>query len=378
MTPIACRTSSSLLITDRGLHYDRKMFRRKTEVAFLVGTIVLASCGTAAVEEEQRVSDSLMVAEPSIGAGLQFGFCHAGYSQSEEEYDLLDDLGAEWIRIDLSWKRIESVPGVWDFSYYDPIIEAAVDHDIKVLAVLGFDTPWTREALGDDKRRIHPEHYPAFLEYTRQVARRYGAQVGAFEVWNEPNLPRFWGGTDEEFFRLTREVLAVLDEESPGTPVGAGSIHISPVFHGKRFLRNFLDAGCMVNADALTLHPYSRNIGKAARWLANAGEEMRVRGIDAEIWVTEVGFPTESMFPYRVSLEDQPGAVAESLRSLTSAGANLITWYKLFSDKEWEKEAGPFDGASFGLVWKDDDGAFEMKPGAEAFRDTVMKLRGIE
>jgi xylan 1,4-beta-xylosidase len=44
-----------------------------------------------------------------------------------------------------------------------------------------------------------------------------------FEVWNEPNLPFFWSGTQQEYFRLYRYAALAIKSVDAGIPVGGPS-----------------------------------------------------------------------------------------------------------------------------------------------------------
>ena len=78
------------------------------------------------------------------------------------------------------------------------------------------------------------------FQWLRHCIDRYGrAEVAGwyFETWNEANLPRYyWGGTQEEFFRLhdaaVRAVRRALPEARVGGPDGAGA--------GDSFLTDFM------------------------------------------------------------------------------------------------------------------------------------------
>ena len=143
------------------------------------------------------------------------GLCHAGQTKTDREYQLLDDLGCEWLRVDYHWNTIERTQGEFDFQSTDQFTQAALQHNKKILAVLCYDADWMHNS---DKKQpyVSPEYYDAFIRYITKTVTHYKDQVSAFEIWNEPNLHfRFWGGTDEEFFELfIRAVKAVKNIDS--------------------------------------------------------------------------------------------------------------------------------------------------------------------
>ena len=61
------------------------------------------------------------------------------------------------------------------------------------------------------------------FQFTRHVTERYGQDEVAnwhFEVWNEPNLTGFWGGTQEQYFELYRRAAKAVKRVSPHYMVG--------------------------------------------------------------------------------------------------------------------------------------------------------------
>jgi len=324
-------------------------------IIFVTAILVLIlSC--ASVPER----DKYPIPEKMNFTGLQFGLCHGGYSLSDEEYALLDDLGVRWLRIDFRWDKMEKVQGEWDFSFYDNFLAKADAEGRKVLAILDYDTPWLH-AGKDKSRRISPEEMPLFLEYVKIVADRYGTRVGAFEIWNEPNTKRFWTGSDADFFDLTNRTLDLLKSVSPQTPVAVGSLFYNPFVGARGYLKRMIASGVLEKADAISVHPYVLNRSVLESRILDVRDIVASAGYSTPVWITEAGFPTGGSYPNRVRLENQGRTVAEALTGLSAAGVELITWYELFDNKIPEEvEKGMSSEAFFGLVWPD----YSWKPGA--------------
>jgi xylan 1,4-beta-xylosidase len=75
-----------------------------------------------------------------------------------------------------------------------------------------------------------PRDYAAWAELihtlTAHLVARYGvAEVRSWflEVWNEPNLPFFWSGTQDEYFELYRHAAQAVKSVDPDIPVGGPS-----------------------------------------------------------------------------------------------------------------------------------------------------------
>jgi polysaccharide biosynthesis protein PslG len=338
---------------------------------FIIVILVLTiSCATVPDRSEYRIPDP----ESKNFSGLQFGLCHAGYSLSDEEYALLDDLGVQWIRIDFRWDKMEKVQGEWDFSFYDNFLEKADAEGRKVLAILDYDTSWLH--VGKDKsRRISPDEMPLFLEYVKVVADRYGDRVGAFEIWNEPNTKRFWTGSDADFFDLTNQTLDLLKSENPQTPVAVGSIFYNPVVGARGYLKRMIASGVLEKADAISVHPYVLNPSVLESRIIDVRDLVASAGYSTPIWITEAGFPTGGSYPNKVREHNQGRTVAEALTGLSAAGVELITWYELFDRQNPEEvEKGMSSEAFFGLVWPD----YRWKPGAYPYSVIANQLAGAD
>lgn len=69
--------------------------------------------------------------------------------------------------------------------------------------------------------------WSAFIaEFARHLIGRYGAaevRQWCFEVWNEPNLPFFWSGTQADYFELYRATVTALKGVDPALKVGGPS-----------------------------------------------------------------------------------------------------------------------------------------------------------
>lgn len=306
--------------------------------------------------------------------GLEFGLCHAGYSGSDEEYSLLDELGSQWMRIDFSWSKLEKEPGVWDFEVLDRYVERASENNKKILAILDYDTPWLHEGK-DKSRKIDREELPFFLNYVETVVDRYGNRLGAVEIWNEPNTSRFWTGSDKSFFHLTLETLELLDTIAPELPVAVGSVFYHPLVGAEKYVEKIVSSGILDKADALSIHPYSFSNRVIERRVTDVRRILYENGYDTPVWITEMGYPTGGGYPHRVSLEEQAEVVAKSITMLAASGVELIIWYELFDSRLPEDvEPGMSSEAFFGIAWRD----YRKKPGAVPYSILAKTLAGAE
>ncbi len=354
--------------------------------SFLAGLILLqglvslgaagpgaASPGAASPGAESPGTASPGAASP--GAARHFGFC--AYPRTETEGEILESLGAEYIRMEVKWSTVEPQEGHWDFSNYNPVVECASTSGRKIIFLLVYDHPRIRPQ-NSKTPHITQSGIPEFLTYIERVHQQYGHVAAGYEIWNEPNLKRFWSGSRQEFFALAKAASAHLKKIAPGVPVGVGSIQLSPWVSGHSWVKQLIAAGCMEHADALTVHSYGKWIPSLATEIARTRRMLDKAGCqDRQIWITETGFPTRSLFPYRVSEEELPCAIAESLIRLSHAGGNVVTWYMLLTNQKAESGFQGFSGSSFGLIYKEPGGVYIPKKGTDTWGRIARALGGL-
>jgi hypothetical protein len=300
-----------------------------------------------------------------------FGIAHAGYSRTGAELDLLSWLGVGFSRIDFSWDIIQPRPGAFDFSRYDGILTALASRGIGTLPILDYDVGWIHPD-GRARRRVPPDRMDDWLAYVRGTVGHFRGKVIGWEIWNEPNWS-FWSGSVDEFADLTRLTIKAIREVDPGTRILVGSFFRDPV----GFARAMSRRGAFEGADVISFHPYDLSPEGSARLAANFMKELRSMGFGGEFWITEIGFPTEGLYPNRVRERDFPATLAKSVILLAVSGSSRIAWYSLSDrymasgegrDKSIIKNAEDY----FGISYPD----YSPKIGAWAYAAMTRIVRG--
>ena len=299
------------------------------------------------------------------------GICHAG-KKGDWEHTLLSSVGAAWTRQDVDWETVEPRPGEFDFSDFDSRLAAAEAAGLKMLAILDYDTPWIHESP-DGKVLISEDQLPHWLNFVEQVVTRYGSRVAAYEIWNEPNFPVFWTGTDEEFFTLTRETVRLIKRLRPDMPVAAGSIMYHPVMGGPSFLDRLLESGAADLADVISIHTYGLSPTILGERAGDALKKIRAAGFEGSLWVTETGVPTGGFYPHAVAPGKQGSFMVKTLITSWAAGADKVFIYTMFdSHPLGEAPGGTSSEGFFGLYGKNGT----AKTGALALERLAPVLSG--
>lgn len=185
------------------------------------------------------------------------------------------EIGFEYIRFHgifhddmMIYHEKEDGTPYYNWQYFDSLMDFLLEVNVRPILELGF-TP-AAMATGSQtcfwwKGNVTPpKDYKKWADLVTETVRhcinRYGmAEVlhWYFEVWNEPNLTYFWGGTQEEYFRLYECTAGAIKSIDPLLKVGGPS---SCGFIDKKapWLEEFLQF-CSENSlpvDFITAHPY--------------------------------------------------------------------------------------------------------------------------
>jgi hypothetical protein len=202
----------------------------------------------------------------------------------------------------------------------------------------------------------------AWKGFVRNVADRYPLARG-IEVWNEPNLRKYWGGCAPNASRygalLTRAHDAVkVDSSHPGIPVVLGSMSPTPLppdsNSWKAYLGDVFDALADPASEfnVLGLHPYRTNddvlagrgfpgaaeyaVGQAHTFLSNHSAGGK------PVWVTEVGVSTglNQNNPKYVGSPQEQATVLRSIyqRLRNEAEVPVVTLYRFADPNSTETE----------------------------------------
>ncbi|MDR2484842.1 MAG: hypothetical protein LBD55_05560 [Treponema sp.] len=298
------------------------------------------------------------------------GMVHAGsrFDRVQDEYDLLDELGVVWILKDFSWSGIQPGKDAWNLDAYKTYADNGKARGKKILALLDYDVGWIHDGTYDDDPHtdgksheyISKKEIPLFCEYVKKTARHYKDRVDAWCIWNEPNLqPRFWTGTKEEFFALTKAAAAAIREVNPGAVVVGGAFN---TLANEAWIRGIFESGAMDQIDAIAYHPYTPGYLGAEAVYNNFKALVAEYGFEDKIWITEVGYPTQGSYGTEVPEDHIPDMMIKTVIPLLAGNAKHIFWYHLFDPPSNRQD--PEDSEDwFGLV-KDD---FEKKKGADAY-----------
>lgn len=111
-----------------------------------------------------------------------------------------------------AWQDIEPERGEWHFENGDRILDQIEARNLQLVVRLSDAPDWVHPNLPPNNETDTYVDAPAenlddWAEFCRTVATRYAGRISAYQIWNEPNLSREWGGNEPnagEFVELLR------------------------------------------------------------------------------------------------------------------------------------------------------------------------------
>ncbi|MCX7048820.1 MAG: beta-galactosidase [Candidatus Sumerlaeota bacterium] len=181
----------------------------------------------------------------------------------ERTYPHLAQLGVKWARCQTGWARTETVKGQYDFAWLDSVVDSLLKMGIQPWFNLGYGNRlYTPKAPDESAVGWIPifddDAKQAWLKYVRAISEHYKDRVKYWELWNEPNITKFWQPSKPsardyvEFVKLTAPEIK---KQIPDAVIIGGAMAGMPT----DFLKQCLDGGICDYVNKISYHPYRPN-----------------------------------------------------------------------------------------------------------------------
>jgi len=185
------------------------------------------------------------------GAGVTVSGTHYGLGDERESHEdlwpLHWDLGLKWVRVGyhddpINWHWVEREKGKY---YIDPLADRAIteciENGVNVVMSLGFGNwLYTKEGSRPWADFYWEQYYDlppppidkvsrkAFLKFVKFLVSHFADRVKCWELWNEWNIPPYWGGRHmesdvEEYIKLAKALIPVVKDACPDAKLVLGS-----------------------------------------------------------------------------------------------------------------------------------------------------------
>jgi hypothetical protein len=300
---------------------------------------------------------------PATVLGLRVNLSNNGGRERCAAAQLARALGATMVREDLSWARVEPVPGVWRWGHYDAVFRSAAQHGLSVLPLLD-DVP--RWATGGNNESL-PRDLSTFAPFAAAAAARYGPggqywlanpQYAGFapnvmEVLNEPYGNK--ANDPARYATLLRDAATAVRSSNPSVGL------LAAVAPGD-WLNGLYAADPQIFATAATagaaVHPYSTLPPNAPpspeseRRVETVHNVMAAHGDGGRgVWITEIGWSTCPASSNCVTENAQASDLAGTLRLAATRWQPWLRGLFIYQGREYGRKRNPGDKeAWFGLT----------------------------
>jgi hypothetical protein len=233
-------------------------------------------------------------------------------------------LHAKVVRTEVPWSTLEPrEPSQIEpraLAFVDRLVSDAASDGIRVIMVVDSTPCWASSAPAVLLRQCVPERsskanswppsspadYATFVAF---LAQRYGTDLAAIEVWNEPDQANedYFAGPEkpQRYAAVLRAAYPAIKQANPSVQVLAGSI----VGANGVFLKALYAAGIKGYYDGLAVHYYTLTLAS----LRSIREVQTANGDTTPLWLTEFGW--SSCWP-RYRLQQEQACVTPQTQAL--------------------------------------------------------------
>lgn len=289
----------------------------------------------------------------------------------EKDASLIQQAGISWVRLSLKFGD--------NLANTDRLVDIAKAHSIRIDFLIGKGVP--------HRNYGSPAEEAFQQEWLAMAVARYKSQVNVWEVGNEENLGSYWDQVQPDGVKDVKTAVAqyikylassyrTIKEVDPRATVLMGGLSEWKV---EPWLDAFRAQGGGAYTDAFAVHPYAGSPAGVVKRLNQILALVRTDPLLASkpVWITEIGFMTESTWrnnPGYVGTEDNKAAdLSDVMQRLRADGITTpIFWYCLH-------EAGP-RSKGYGLTVIDSvpDAEVTMLPAYDAYRRLWSKTSSLQ
>jgi hypothetical protein len=230
--------------------------------------VVVAS--VVAIASSLVVAPSSPVAAQEAETQLGGKFTQMGMHIPQAKDGVWPDVPIGSIRLwdtGVSWREINTAPGVYDWSTLDQVVDLANSKGAAVLYVFGNTPAWAAEpkclaeqggAIKGAGANCPPADLKTFSTFAGEIAKKYGTDIESYELWNEGNIGTFWDGSVQQLFDMTNEGAKAIKSANPKALIASVSVTTRLESTFINFLPEYANLlkGANWPIDAFAIHSY--------------------------------------------------------------------------------------------------------------------------
>jgi hypothetical protein len=142
---------------------------------------------------------------------------------ASRDMGMIKDAGFGWVKQNVSWNLIEGAgKGIYDWSRLDWIVSECNKLGLDLAVRIDCPPTWAGGTQDCVEPFTPPRNNADYGDFVAAVAGRYKGRIRAYEIWNEPNLAREWGGRQPnaaQYVALLREAYRRIKQADPNAMV---------------------------------------------------------------------------------------------------------------------------------------------------------------
>jgi hypothetical protein len=182
---------------------------------------------------------------------------------ARRDLNLIRDMGFGWVKQQFAWRDIEgNGKGQFSWQLADEVVRKVNNRGLKLLARIDRQPFWAQPPGTEPLENAPPANLQDFADFCFALADRYRGRIHAYQVWNEPNLAREWGGQSPDpaaYVELLKACYVAIKQADPDAlvvsagmaPTGTWTEQVMP---DDQFIDQMYRAGAAPYFDLLGVH----------------------------------------------------------------------------------------------------------------------------
>ena len=137
---------------------------------------------------------------------------------ADRDLNRIKEAGFRWVKQTFAWEDIEGAgKGHFNWTQADRVVEQVNSKGLKLIARVSTDPQGGVKWAGPP-----PQNIPDFADFLHTMALRYKGRIHAYQIWNEPNLAREWGGkrpNPAEYVQMLKAAYTAIKSADPNAIV---------------------------------------------------------------------------------------------------------------------------------------------------------------
>jgi hypothetical protein len=261
---------------------------------------------------------------PRAAGGEPVWGMHLNDNNLDASLPILRDSGIQLLRnlVNLHWDSLEPKPGQWQWP--DSLLRYLQSQGFAVLGKLAYTPKWAidpAKAKGWPLQNKMPVSMESYRQYVHSVVSRYAQQINHWEIWNEPNLARFFDGTPQDYASLLASAVAEIKSWQPQAHIAGYALAKCYDPATLDFIQTVINNQPALRLDAVSFHPYA-DMAPEEAGLPEKINQFRAlfkkrQDDEPQFWITELGYQGKDTI--NTAIAYQPPLRRQPVNELTQA-----------------------------------------------------------